>query len=465
MRVQDIPDLAQLSWPDQGNLVRATNETLVRLGQDNRARPWLLSRWSASSDLRSWTFEVRDGVRWSNGDALTAQQVAWNIRRWIDEAIGSHMKGRMGGLSSSGVRVQSSHRLQLSFDLPKLGLPAALGHYNAAIAHPASRGRWGANQPGTGPFRLVSHLADEGARFVARQDYWGPGPFVDELQFIDMGDDSSQKLAALASGQVDLVDSLGAGDIAGARTERLQIHEIPTGSTAVARMKVTRKAFTDRRVRKAMRLAIDPAAVVAAVRSARTSPAEHHHMAPIHEDYPSLPRVGQNLREARQLMAEAGWPQGFSTELNVNRDPPWNRELAQAMQGMWSRIGINVRLNVLPGAQFWESWDQTDFGLTPWAHRPYALQILNLAYRSGQPWNDSEYSSSTLDRLLDEASRITDPVQRRPIMARIGKHMLEEGPICQPIWIWAVTASSSRLRGFQMHPTGEIHAEELWLDG
>ena len=97
MRVPEPRHPHTFSWVYDSNLVRQVNDHLTRTGPDNVTRPWLLERWSASDDLKTWTLYLRPDVTWSNGEPLVAEQVVWNIRRWLDPDVGSSMLGLMKG--------------------------------------------------------------------------------------------------------------------------------------------------------------------------------------------------------------------------------------------------------------------------------------------------------------------------------------------------------------------------------
>ena len=108
----------------------------------------------------------------------------------------------------------------------------------------------------------------------------------------------------------------------------------------------------------------------------------------------------------------------------------------QAMAQMWKQAGINVKLKVLPSAQYWEIWDKEThpFAFTTWTHRPLGVMVLGLAYRTGVPWNESKWSNKKFDEMLPRPKARLMSSKRRAIMAEIETLMQEEGPIAQPLW-------------------------------
>jgi peptide/nickel transport system substrate-binding protein len=298
-----------------------------------------------------------------------------------------------------------------------------------------------------------------------RSDYWGDGPYVDELRFIDLGDEESAQIAALASNQVDGVYEVQTGGLEAVRSlPNVTIYEATTAQTAVARTRVTEKPFDDPRVRKALRLATDSNQVLQIVMRGAGLPGEHHHVCPVHPEYAQLPEMTRDVDAAKQLLADAGFPDGIDTEIATNADESWEVSAVQAMVEQWKGAGIRCKINVMPGASFWEVWDKVPFGMTNWTHRPLGVMVLALAYQTGVPWNESAFSNAEFDALLAKAEGTLDVDARREIMAEIEQLMQQEGPIVQPIWRSVFAAYDKKVKGFQMHPTSYIFASDLAIE-
>src|SRR5690606_33596007 len=97
MRVPALEDPATFSWVYDSNVTRQVCDYLTRTGVDNVTRPWLLEKWEASPDLKTWTLTLKKGIKWSNGDELVADHAIWNLTRWLDEKVGSSVVGLMKG--------------------------------------------------------------------------------------------------------------------------------------------------------------------------------------------------------------------------------------------------------------------------------------------------------------------------------------------------------------------------------
>ncbi|MBV9783946.1 MAG: ABC transporter substrate-binding protein, partial [Acidisphaera sp.] len=151
-------------------------------------------------------------------------------------------------------------------------------------------------------------------------------------------------------------------------------------------------------------------------------------------------------------------------ELICKNQPAWEAASATVMAEMWNASGFKVKLNVLPSASFWDIWTKVPFGYTSWTHRPLGVMVLDLAYRTGVPWNESDYSNPEFDRTLTEADGILEADKRREVMAKLEKILQEDGPIIQPLWRIVQTGFDKRVKGFRMHPTQYIFLDEMAVE-
>ena len=226
-------------------------------------------------------------------------------------------------------------------------------------------------------------------------------------------------------------------------------------------MKVQQKPYDDPRVRLAMRYAMDPDVVLKLALDDIGLPGEHHFVCPIHPAYAKLPKIERDPEKARQLLTQAGYPDGIDIEVTCKADPAWELAAVQVIADQYSEAGIRMRINVMPQVQFWDNWDKVKLGFVEWAHRPLALTVLSLGFRTGVPWNAPEYSNPEFDRLLDEASQLVDVDERRKVMEKIEILLQQDGPFAQPCWRMLMTAHHTRVQNFRMHPSYRVFGNEI----
>ncbi len=133
----------------------------------------------------------------------------------------------------------------------------------------------------------------------------------------------------------------------------------------------------------------------------------------MHPEYAKLPPFTRDVAKAKKLLADAGYPNGIDVEIACRPRPAWELVAVQGMVEQWKEAGIRVKINVMPSTQYWEVWTKVPFGFTTWAHRPLGVMVLGLAYRTGVPWNESNYSNKDFDTLLAEAEGTLDVEKRR----------------------------------------------------
>jgi peptide/nickel transport system substrate-binding protein len=484
MRCMEIKSPHQADFAERSNVIRQVCEFLTFTGNDNITRPYLLERWEVSDDLKTWTLHIRRDVKWHSGRPLTADDVVWNLKRVCDPAVGSSTLGLFTGYlvqeydtgekDASGKPKKSSRlwsdkaiekvddsTVRLNAFAPQIAVPEHLFHYAMFIIDPAEKGVFGPGSNGTGPFELTEFTVGKGAKYKARKDYWGTGPYLDTFEFIDLGDNPGASISAMASRQVDGLSEADAVQVnAMKRLPHVQPYGVLTSQTGVARMRVDHKILGDKRVRQAMRLAVDRQKIITTSLLGAGIPAEDHHVAPVHPEYAALPKVSRDIVKAKKLLAEAGYPNGFEIDMVTRPDPIWELNTVQALAEQFKDIGVKVNIKPLPSAQYWEVWTKVPFSLTGWGHRPLGVMTLALAYRSNAAWNESGYANPEFDALLDQADGILDPKKRSVVMAKIEALMQDDGPLVQPFWRTFSTVMDKKVKGFSVHPSQYIFANQ-----
>ena len=477
MEVHELSDPALFAWSPQANLVRHMCEYLTITGADNVTRPYLAERWTPSDDFKTWTFYLRKGIKWHNGDDFNADDVVFNLTRWLDPATGSSNIGLFAAMTSGdkdnrrmtpgAVEKVDDYTVRLHLNSPVLSIPENFYNYPTMIVHRDFDGDLSKKPNGTGPFTLSEYVVGEKAILKrVPGTYWGGDVYLDEIHYYDHGSASTAQLAALASGQVDMTFDFDMPSLElAASLPNTTVYEAITAQTGCMRMRLTEKPFDDRRVRRAITLAADNTVYSAQVFRGRGLLGENHHVASIHPEYAVLPKLERNIAEAKALIADAGYPDGLDISIDVgNTDGPWQQHCCEILKQQLAPAGIRLSLNVMPPAKYWDVWNKAPFGLTAWTHRPLGTMVLSLTYRSGVPWNETAYANPAFDAALTDAEAQIDVIDRKIKMATVQSILQGDAVMVQPVWLPKFFLAHQKVRNLEAHPTQYHQFNKVWID-
>ena len=470
--LQELKDPQDFSWIEGSNVSRDICEYLTYYGYDGVVKPYLAKGWKVSSDGKTVDFFLRKGIKWHNGDDFTAEDVIHNFNRWRVDGNTSANYGewnKASGLAS--VEKVNDHQVRLHLSAPDVTVPHRLYAYPTQMVH-RSFDDTGANLTqdgiGTGAFQLSHYRVGEGAKIVRRPGYWG-GPeqqgdsYLDAVEFVDLGEDPQASISAFASGQTDWIYKITPKQLEVVKNlPNIQILETISAQTPVIRFNVKN---VDPKIRQAIQLAANNGEILRIAYANRGKAAENHHTAPTQSDYYDLGfRPKQDLAKARQLWEAAGM-KGKSIDVTLgNTQGDWEQDTCQVLQQQCKKAGIEINLNVLPSAEYWEVWDKSDFGLTFWTDRPLAVMLHKLAYKSGVPWNESHFSSQKYDDALAAAAASPDPKAASQHMKVCEEELLSNHVMVQPFWTTLYTGGKNAVKNFQRHPAEYYQTRRIWKE-
>lgn len=451
-RVERVDHPARFSLASATHSWRHVLEYLTYTNPQAVTEPVLLESWSASDDLLTWTLVVRKGIKFSNGKGLTADDVVFNFQQWLNPDIGSSILGTMSNLSPDGVSKQDDYTVVLRLNSPTIFIPEHLAQYPAAIV-PAGFGGDITKEPiGTGPFTMEEYVAGERCRLKARKDYWRMGkdgqplPYLDEIVMVQLGEDRSADVAALQSGQVDTILEPTISNWEALKDNPdIIIVSSATGATRALRVRVDQEPWTKNEVRQAIKHCHNREKILALALQGQGVIGNDSHVSPAQPEFVDIPPYPYDTAKSKELLAQAGYPDGVSVELTVASDWPESMAYAQALKEDASAGGFDITLKTMPASQYWDGWTEWNMGITWWAHRTLAPMILRVAYTADAdgkpvPWNESRWLDPEFDEILTEAERTLDLPKRRDLVGQLITIQKERGSICTPFFlnVWKI---------------------------
>lgn len=481
MQLQAVDHPVRFSWVEAPNTFRHVFEYLAETDNKNITRPLMLESWQPSDDLKTWTLKVRPGIFWykdgQQGEEFVAEHVKWNFGQWLDADQSAVVGLWKGFLTSNDVEVVDKYTVRLNLAKPKLDVPENLFHYPAMVMHPSFDGDIASGKNwSTGPYTLAEYRVKERARVVRREGYWQNGadgkplPYLDAIEFIDLGNEQSAAVNALKSGQVDNIYQLTADNFLALRNDpSVKIESVATAQVRVLRVRVDTPPWDNNDVRMALKKCQDREKILASAYFGEGVLGHDCHVSPVHPEFAPMDVPKYDPEGAKALLQKAGFN---SLDVKVSVGTGWTDVVAymESLKETAKAAGINIELETMPNANYWEIWDQTTVGVTPWTHRPLGVMVLPLGYGSdeeGKPlagWNETRWIDREFSELVVKAQGTYDLEARRAIMKQIQTIQMERGPIGIAYWLNMWEVFNPAFQGITAHPTSYNLWREVWYD-
>jgi peptide/nickel transport system substrate-binding protein len=460
---------------DQGgaNMLAQTGDFLVLdNAQAGMLQPMLATSWSHNGDGTVWTFKLRQGVKFHDGSPLTADDVVYTFQQHSNPKNAANALSTFAGvLKPEGVVAVDPGTVAFHLESAVGNFPYIISsdNYNMIIVPKGTDfSTWQKTFIGTGAFKLKNYTQNVGASFVANPSYWGGAPHLDSTEFTFYNAQQPQ-IVALQGGTVDVIDLFVASGAAALLTNSsFRIIKVKGSSHRQLSMRNDQAPFTDARVRQAIALSLDRPAIVHGLLFGTGVVANDSPFAPkYHFTDTSVPQRVQDISKAKELLAAAGHPNGFSTTL-VTEQFEEIPQLATVIAESAAKIGVHINLNVETQSAYYgkatygnSDWLDGAMSLVDYNDRGVPNVYLEAAYEKSGPWDAARYNNPQFDALVKQFVAAVDLQTQRELAGKIQRLLLDETSIVIPYFLDLLTATTKNVGG-TITTAAAIHLKDAY---
>jgi peptide/nickel transport system substrate-binding protein len=431
---------------------------VTEIDPSGKVKPDLAESWSASEDQQTWTFKLRSGVKFHHGREVDAEDVKTTVERVMDKTTGSTARVNFDIVESVEAIDKTTVRFKLK--IPYSGFAEILGDRQLRVVPRDRLEKIAFEAIGSGPFKLAAFKPGDRIELTKNADYFLPGsPKLDGIIFRIMPETAAQS-AALETGAIDLVWNLPPDVIDQfKKNNKVVIDSVPTTTWDGLIMNSAQKPFDDVRVRRAVSLAIDKPALVELSLFGHGTPT-HTMIPPGHPYYNDAIKIGTDIAQAKKLLTEAGYPNGFETTIYVPSGRPTRERVGLGASEMLKAIGIKAELQRVPWDKFVKDIEgKAAFYTDGFYSRPTIDTSIYPWYHSTGSWNTTlwNYKNPGMDKVLDAARGARTEADKAKFYKEFQALATDEPAGVIPYVLNHVNAYGSNVKNFKSNPM-------MWLD-
>ncbi len=447
-------------------------EFLNHVERDGSIRPELALSWKPNANASVWTYKLRPGVKFQDGQSFGADDVVATYNRLTDPKSNSEaLSAYKGVLSPGGTKKISDLTVEFHLDAPNANFPYLTSSTTyQAILLPANYklGTFEKTPQTTGAFKLVSYTPGVGAKYERNPGWWGGKAALDGVDVTYYSEESAI-VSALLGGQIDLIQQMNV--VTGrALLNNPRIEVFPAKGAAHREICMRVDAgnqLKDWRVRQAIALTLDRPSIVKTLLANLSDLGNDSPFAPVQPATDkSVPQRKKDIAQAKRLMAQAGFPRGFKitlTTVKIGEIP----QLAQIVQRSVKAIGIDMKLVILTATAYYAGtgtgppkgwgttpWLNTPMNITNWGHRTVPNVLVNSAFKSKGVWNAAHYSNKKFDLLAKQFTGAIALSDQRKYAKQMQLLLLHDTPVILPYFYNFLGAGSKKVKGYKAEAIG-----------
>lgn len=449
-------------------------ETLVNFKPGTtELEPGLATEWESSDDGKMYTFTLREGVKFQDGTDFNADAVVFNFERWQNGSGDdnfAYYPSMFGGFGDDSVikevKAVDDNTVEFTLDTSFAPFLKNLAMTPFAIASPsaAKDGDLSKDPVGTGPFKLKDWDKDSKIVLEKNDDYWNDGhPKLSSVIFQVIPDNSS-RLNALKNGEIDLMDGVNPSDVKTLKSDdQLKIWNRPPLNLGYLGFNVEEKPFDNKKVRQALNHAVDKQALVDSFYAGNGKPAKNPMPQTIEGFNDDIDAYDFDLEKAKEMLADAGYPDGFEMELWAMNNPrpylPQPQKIAEAIQSSFGKIGVKVKIKPMEWSTYIEKLTdgESPAFLMGWTGDNGDADnfLYTLLHKDAIDSNNmSRYSNDKVNKMLKQAQTEADDDKRMDEYKKAQEIIHDDAPWIPLVYAEEPLAGNANLEDYQPNPTG-----------
>jgi peptide/nickel transport system substrate-binding protein len=392
---------------------------LTRIDRDGKVQPSLADSWTISDDGTVYTFKLHPGVKFQDGTAFSASDVKYTLDR--DRGPGSVNSQKELFAHIKSVDIIDPTTVKITLDHPQGGFLYNMGRGEAVVVSPKSEPTNKEKPVGTGPFKFDHWAKGSEITLVKNPDYWGTPPSLDKVTFRFIPDAAAQT-AALLAGDVQAFPNVAPDSLAQIKSDpRLKISVGTTEGETILAINNAKPPFDNLKVRQAISYALDRKEIIDGAQDGYGTPIGSH-FSPADPGYVDLTGVyPHDPAKARELLKEAGFPNGFKATLKLP-PTPYARDGGQIVAAQLRKVGIDLQIIPVEWAQWLDQvFTKTDYDLTIVSH--VEPNDIGIYARDKYYFN---YHSPKFNAVYAEYDKTADPTKRLELVGQLQKILADD---------------------------------------
>jgi peptide/nickel transport system substrate-binding protein len=463
-----------------GNVASNIYDKLVNFDGEMNIEEGLAKKWEQVDDL-TLRFELEEGVTFHDGEPFNAEAVKANIDRVTDPDIASPRGYLFDNISD--VNIVDDYTVEIITEEPFAPLIYSFAHNGGSIISPKAieedyeameagekPGSVINNHPvGSGYFEFESWNVGQEIKLVNNEDYWGEPAKLDSVTFKTVPEDGT-RLADLETGSAHVSDPFSPSDVERVKaTDGLDVIESNSMGIEYIGFNTKKAPFDDKRVRQAISMAIDNEAVIENLLNGYGIPAIGPMSPQIIGFDDSVEPLGYDIEKAKELLAEAGHPDGFETTIWTN-DKRERVDLVTYVQQELKQLGIDVKTETMEWGSYLDRTNSGDHDMfvLGWSastgDADYALSPLFHSMNHGAAGNKSFFDNEEVDQLLEDAQHEMDEEKRMAMYKEVQDILIDEAPLLYTHHKQEVNAISDSVKNLWRHQSGDFKLHDVYIE-